>query len=61
MVPSKVVKGSTVHSKHPKSEFYSLYRREILDCKDGWGLFGDPHAEAHAAGECVDADAGDID
>ena len=45
VVPSAVVKERTVYSKHPKSEFYSLYRKDILDYKDKWELFGDPRAE----------------
>ncbi len=45
VVPSAVVKERTIYSKHPNSEFYSLYRKDILDFKDGWGVFGDPRAE----------------
>lgn len=45
IVPSGVVKERTVYSKHPKSEFYSLYRNDILDYKDKWDVFGDPRAE----------------
>jgi hypothetical protein len=45
VVPSGVVKERTVYSKHPKSEFYSLYRKDILDFRDNWDVFGDPRAE----------------
>lgn len=45
VVPSCVVKERTVHSKHPKSEFYSLYRKDILDYRGKWEVFGDPRAE----------------
>ena len=45
VVPSSIVKARTVYSKHPKSEFYSLYRKDILDFKDKWDFFGDPKAE----------------
>ena len=45
VVPSGIVKQRTVYSKHPKSEFYSLYRKDILDYRDKWEVFGDPRAE----------------
>ena len=45
VVPSVIVKERTVYSKHPKSEFYSLNRRDVLDYKDKWELFGDPRAK----------------
>jgi hypothetical protein len=45
VVPSGIVKQRTVYSKHPKSEFYSLYRKDILDYRDKWEIFGDPRAE----------------
>lgn len=45
IVPSDVVKERTVYSKHPKSEFYSLYRKDIIEFKDQWDVFGDPRAE----------------
>lgn len=45
VVPSGVVKERTVYSKHPKSEFYSLYRKDVLDYRDRWDVFGDPRAE----------------
>lgn len=48
VVPSAVVKERTVYSKHPKSEFYSLHRKAILEFKDKWDTFGDPHAEINA-------------
>ena len=51
VVPSKVVKERTVYSKSPNSEWYSVYRKDILDYRDGWAVFGDPHAEAAVAGE----------
>jgi hypothetical protein len=41
IVPSRVVKERTVHCKHAKSEFYSLYRKDILAYKDQWDVFGD--------------------
>ena len=44
-MPSGVVKERTVYSKHPKSEFYSVYRKDVLDFKDKWDVFGDPRAE----------------
>jgi hypothetical protein len=50
VVPSAVVKERTVSSKHPSSEFYSLYRKDIVDFKDKWDLFGDPRAESATAG-----------
>ena len=45
VVPSGIVKERTVYSKHPKSEFYSLYRKDILSYRDKWEVFGDPRAE----------------
>jgi len=45
VVPSSVVKERTVYSKHPKSEFWSVYRKDILDFRDKWDVFGDPRAE----------------
>lgn len=45
VVPSSLVKDRTVYSRHPKSEFYSLYRKDILDFKNKWDVFGDPNAE----------------
>jgi len=45
LIPSGVVKERTKYSKHPKSEFYSLYRKDILEFKDKWDVFGDPRAE----------------
>ena len=45
VVPSGIVKKRTVYSQHPKSEFYSLYRKDILDFKDKWDILGDPRAE----------------
>jgi hypothetical protein len=41
VVPSRVVKARTVYSKHPNSEFYSVYRKDILDYRDKWDVFGD--------------------
>jgi hypothetical protein len=35
VVPSGIVKQRTVYS-NPKSEFYSLYRKDILDYRDKW-------------------------
>jgi len=46
IVPSTVVKERTVYSKYPKSEFYSIYRKDILDYKDKWDIFGDPLDES---------------
>ena len=51
VVPSKVVKERTVYSKHPDSEFHSVYREHIIDYRDRWGIFGDPHAEAVGSDE----------
>ena len=45
VVPSSVVKARTVYSRHPKSEFYSLYRKDILEYRNKWEVFGDPRAE----------------
>jgi len=45
IVPSDVVRERTIYSKHPKSEFYSLYRKDIISYKDKWDVFGDPRAE----------------
>ena len=45
VVPSSIVQERTVYSKHPKSEFYSLYRKDILHYKNRWEVFGDPRAE----------------
>jgi hypothetical protein len=61
VVPSKVIKDRTVYSKHPNSEFYSVYRKDITDYRDKWDVFGDPHAEAveddePGAGTTPDAD-----
>lgn len=57
VVPSSVVEERTVRSKHPKSEFWSVYRDDnaskgihgVLPYKDRWDVFGDPHAEIHVA------------
>lgn len=53
VVPSSIVKQRTVYSKHPKSEFYSLYRKDILDFKDKWDIFGDPKAEVRIEEQSV--------
>jgi hypothetical protein len=53
VVPSAVVKERTVYSKHPRSEFYSLYRKEILDYRDKWVVFGDPRAELNVEAQSV--------
>jgi hypothetical protein len=45
VVPSKVVKEKTIDSKHPRSEFYSIYREHIRNYKDKWNILGDPRAE----------------
>jgi hypothetical protein len=45
VLPSKIVKERTVYSKHPRSEIYSVYRKDILDYRERWDVFGDPHAE----------------
>jgi hypothetical protein len=45
IVPSRVVAERKVYSKHPKSEFYSIYRKHILEYRDLWSVFGDPHVE----------------
>jgi hypothetical protein len=45
VVPSGIVKARTVYSKYPKSEFYSVYRKDILEYSDKWEVFGDPRAE----------------
>jgi hypothetical protein len=42
VVPSSVVAERKVYSKHPKSEFYSLYRKHILEFRDNWSSFGNP-------------------
>jgi hypothetical protein len=42
IVPSKHVKQHTVCEKSANAEFYSLYRRSILEYKDRWELFGRP-------------------
>jgi hypothetical protein len=48
VVPSSVVRERKVYSKHPKSEFYSLYRKHIVEYRDLWSVFGDPHVEKAA-------------
>ena len=45
VVPSKAVREKTVYSKHPRSEFYSVYRKDVLNYKDKWAVLGDPRAE----------------
>jgi len=50
IVPSSVVKDHTVHSKHPKADFYSVYRKDIVGYKDKWDVFGDPHAQVRLEG-----------
>ncbi len=50
-VPSEVANACTIYSKHPKSEFYSVYRKDILDYKDKWDVFGDPRVEEKPDGE----------
>jgi hypothetical protein len=53
VVPSSVLKERTVYSKHPKSEFWAVYKNDnpnkgikgVLAYKDKWDVFGDPHAE----------------
>ncbi len=50
IVPSSVVANQKVHSQHPRSEFWSLSRRDIVDFRDSWELFGDAQPlEAHGA------------
>lgn len=44
VVPSSVVEDHTVYSKHPNSEFYSVYRKDIIGYRDEWDVFGDPRA-----------------
>ncbi len=51
VVPSKLVKERTVYSKSPNSEWYSLYRKDILEYRDRWRAFGDPHAEVPVVDE----------
>ena len=46
VVPSSIVKERTVYKKRPASEFYSLYRKDILEFKNRWDVFGDPRAES---------------
>jgi len=58
VVPSQVVRDCTVHSKHPNSEFYSVYRKDIADFRDNWDVLGDPHAETTPdEADTIDADA----
>jgi hypothetical protein len=53
VVPSGVLKECTVYTRHPKSEFWSVYRdnnpnkgiKGVLAYKDKWDVFGDPHVE----------------
>lgn len=58
VVPSKIVRDQTVHSKHPNSEFFSVYRKDITEYQDKWDVLGDSHAEATAdVIDAIDADA----
>jgi hypothetical protein len=43
-IPSEVVKKQTKYNKYPNSEFWSVYRKDIIDYNN-WDVFGDPHAE----------------
>jgi hypothetical protein len=45
VVPSVVVRDRRIYSKHARSEFYSLYRKNIEELKDKWDRFGDPRAD----------------
>ncbi len=45
VVPSEVVKGKIEYSKAKNSEWYSVSRKDILEYKDNWEVFGDPNAE----------------
>lgn len=53
VVPSSVLKDRTVYTKHPKSEFWSVFKDDnpnkgikgVSAYKDKWDVFGDPHAE----------------
>jgi hypothetical protein len=53
IVPSRDLKARVVHSVHPRSEFFAVYKNEneikgiqgILSYRDKWEVFGDPHAE----------------
>ena len=49
IVPSSVIEQHTIYSKHPNSEFYSVYRKDILEYRDRWDVFGDsePRQKAH--------------
>lgn len=30
------------HSKSKRADWYSIYRKDIAEFKDGWELFGEP-------------------
>ena len=45
VVPSRVIKEKTVHSQHPRAEFFSVYRDDIREYKDKWEEFGEAGAE----------------
>jgi hypothetical protein len=53
VVPSSVLKARTVYTRHPKSEFWSVFRDDnprkgikgVRSYEDKWDVFGDPHAE----------------
>jgi len=42
IIPSAEIEKKKVYSKHPNSEFWSVYRKDILSYKDNWSLFGTP-------------------
>jgi hypothetical protein len=46
VVPSAVVKERTLYVKRPRSEFYWVNRKDILEYLCKWDIFGTPHTEA---------------